>query len=85
MAISTTVCNVVGMALSQSPIPNWSIPLILPCAGTVTLCLLSGWNGRNAVNGFITGWAAVGAHQALAKARVARDRIRTGNTEVINK
>lgn len=85
MAISTAVCNAVGAVLVQSPVPNWAIPMILPCAGIVSLCLLTGWSGRNAVNGFLMGWAAVGAHQTLTNAKRARYRYKTGNTEVITK
>lgn len=85
LAATTAVCNVVGLMIAPSPIPNWAIPMILPVIGGATLCLLSGLTSRNAVNGFLMGWAAVGAHQTIAKVRDVRHRYKTGNTEIIPK
>lgn len=86
MLTAAGVCNVLGVALKGSPaIPNWSIPLILPVIGAVTVCAISGWSGRNIIAGIMAGGGAVGAHQAAAQVGAEIHRRKTGNTEVIKK
>jgi hypothetical protein len=86
MLTAAGVCNILGAALKGAPsIPNWTIPLILPVIGALTLCAISGWNGRNFIAGIMAGGGAVGAHQAVTKISEEVHRRKTGNTEVLKK
>lgn len=63
------VCNGLGLALRQSPAPNWIIPFVLPAAGAVGACLLDGWSGHAAIKGLMAGFTAVGLNQALRNSK----------------
>lgn len=59
------VCNGLGLALRQSPAPNWVIPFVLPTAGAIGACLLDGWTGHAVIKGAMAGFTAVGLNQAV--------------------
>lgn len=80
------VSNVVGLALKDAPaIPNWTIPLVLPLVGAVTVCMISGWTGHSFVSGFIAGAGAVGFNQGIRQVGGEIHRRKTGNTVIIKK
>lgn len=58
-------CNAAGLALKTSPIPNKWITLILPAIGSLLLMGLAGFSVNHGIQGFLAGWSAVGANQAL--------------------
>lgn len=86
LVAAAAVCNIVGRALKDTPsIPNWIIPLALPCFGSLAVCLISGWSGHSAITGFIAGSGAVGFNQAARQVGDEIHRRKTGNTTVIKK
>lgn len=64
MSLVIPALIVVGFALKQTPIPNWTIVWIVLLVGTICGIAVCGMNITGIINGLLAGGMAVSAHQA---------------------
>lgn len=67
---------------TQTPLSNRLIPAILVAAGTAIYCAYSGWTVQNAVYGFMTSLATIGAHGGT-KNTLETDKVRAAKAAAV--